>query len=224
MTTRYRNGDATITEDAGVARIIGMADVVEMQAALRRYLADKRGFDLAPSTGRKIPRTLNADVLQLAAFWSRAIAGARKDVFGVTGAQRRWQAQAARIATLTASADPRAVYADNAGFWNTTSRVALRLQVAAEQPPELTFSDALAKSIHALPETLSDAAAWVFHAAGDLAHGIGEAAGDVAEGAGDAAARGLGPLVKPLLVGAGLLGGAYLVAQHVAPRKAGRHG
>lgn len=222
MILRYRNGGAAISEDRGIATITGMNDFVEMQSALRKYLADKRGYDTLGTTTRKIPRTLNADVLQLAAMWSRAVAGARMDVFGMKAAKRQWQEQAARVVELTTGAPPTAVYADNRGFWDTTNRLAIRLQVAAEEPPDLTFTDALVKSVADLPSTLADAVSYVLGAAGSVASGVGEAAGDVAEGAGRAAARGLGPLFKPLLLGAGLLGGGYLVTRAVQTRRSRR--
>ncbi len=221
MRVWVRNG-GTVVEDKGLAQVAGMSDYVDMQSALRRYLADLRGFDMHPRLDRKVPRTLNADVLQLGAVWSKAISKARMDLFGMKGARARWQEQAAQIVTLTAGAEPTAVYADNVAFWDATNRISVRLQVAAEEPPDVTFVDALERSVKNLPDTLTGAARWVVRSAGDVAGGVSSVAGEVAEGAGNVVARGLGPLFKPILIGAGLIGGGYLLTRAVQSRRRGR--
>ncbi|MCA9676976.1 MAG: hypothetical protein KC464_18260, partial [Myxococcales bacterium] len=211
MRVHYRNGDAQLVAGDGIARLSGMADYTEMQVALRKYLGELRGFDIVH--GKRVPRTLNADVQQLAAIWDRAMSRARMDVFGMKGALARWQATAAEIAALTSSSDPTAVYENNARFWDTTNRIAIRLQVAAEEPPDLTLTDALVDNLKALPDRVATAAGWLLDAAGDAASSAADLAGEAAAGAGTAAARGLSPIFRPLLIGAGLFGGGYLLTR-----------
>lgn len=217
----YRNGAAKVSADEGVVRLTGMSDYLEMHVALQKYLADVRGFDVIGT--RKVPRTTNADVLQLAAIWERALARARTDVFGIQTAKNTWRPIAADIASLTADADPLAVYPKNFAFWKGTRAIAIRLQVIAEEPPDLTFTDALVKNITALPDRLASAAGFVMDTASAAASGAADVAGEVVAGAGGVAARGLGPVLRPLMIGAGVLGGGYLLVKALEKRKV-RHG
>ena len=204
LTKRLRRGprDASgggmagaVTAEDGWVRIQGMKDWVEMHTALKLFFQDRRGVESAD--GRKWPKTTNDDVRQLATMWTKAARGARTDVFGVKGAVARWKETAAEVVRLTATADPTERYPKNREFWSVSKRLAIRIQVAAEEPPEITFTDALIQSVRHLPDTLGD----VFGAAGGA---VKDAAEDAADVAGDV----VGKVGKPLLIGAGIVGAA----------------
>jgi hypothetical protein len=204
---RVRNdATATVSADPGVVRITGIRDYVDMHSALRLYLSEQRGFDVF-GKATKIPRTTNGDVLALVPLWDRAAAKARTDILGVTGAIARWRETAAEVAKLTASADPAAVYANNVGFWRATERLAIRLQVANEEPPDVEFVDALVSNIKKLPGRVASVGDWF----ADAASGAAGAAGDALESGTSAVARGLTPLLKPIAIGAGVLGAGVLI-------------
>ncbi len=209
-----RNGATVIESDDGRVRVTGSTDYLDRWIALKAYLADRRGFDVFGTANKfKVPRTTNADVLQLAAMWDDAAARSRTDVFGVTGAKAEWSALSTAIKQATAGTDPSAVYADNVTFWKVSKHLVIRIQVAAEEPPDVGFVDALESNIKKLPGRLVSAAEWVGGEAKDIAGGAADAAGDAASGAGKIFARGLGPILKPLAIGVGLVGGGYLIVQ-----------
>jgi len=207
MGLRVRNdGSTAAPQNPDVVRITGIRDYVDMHTALRLYFAEQRGSDRA--FGMKIPRSTNADVLALVPLWDRAADRARTDVFGVPGAIASWRAEAAEVARLTAGADPIAVYARNVEFWRVSQRLAIRLQVAAEEPPDVEFVDALVDNIKKLPGRVASVGGWL----SDAASGAAKTAGGALEGGTSAIARGLVPLLKPIAIGAGILGAGVLVA------------
>jgi len=217
-----RNG-ATVTEIGdGRVRVTGSSDYLDQWIALKGYFAEKRGVDVTGTTNTlKTPRTTNADVLQLAPIWDHAAARARTDIFGVKGAKADWEAMSATAKQAAAGTDPTAVYADNFKFWKVSKRLAIRIQVAAEEPPDVGFVDALESNIRKLPGRIVDAGGWLVDGAKDIAGGAADVAGDAASGAGNVLARGLGPLFKPIAIGAAVLGGGFLIV-HTMNRRSGR--
>ncbi|MBP6627876.1 MAG: lytic transglycosylase domain-containing protein [Kofleriaceae bacterium] len=217
-----RNG-ATVTEtDDGRMRVTGSADYVDIWIALKGYFGDKRGVDVAGTANtRKTPRTTNADVLQLTKIWDQTAARARTDIFGVKGAKADWEALSAEVKQATAGADATAIYADNFKFWKVSKRLAIVTQVAAEEPPDITFMDALEDNIKKLPGRIVGAGEWLVDGVTDVASGAADVAGDAASGAGKIVARGLGPLMKPIAIGAGVLGAGFLLV-HVMDKRSGR--
>ncbi len=202
---RVRNDAGTAPADPSVVQITGIRDYAEMHTALRLYFVAQRGSDRAYS--RNIPRTTNADVLALVPLWDRAADRARTDVFGVKGAIATWRQTAADVARLTAGTDPTAVYPQNVTFWSVSERLAVRLQVAAEEPPDVEFVDALVSNIKKLPSRIASVGDWL----SDTAGGLGDAAGGALEGGAKAIARGLTPLLKPIAIGAGVVGAGLLI-------------
>ncbi len=211
---RVRN-DGT-TPDPDVVRITGIRDYVDMHTALRLYFAEQRGIDLA--YGMKVPRTSNADVLALVPLWDRAADRSRTDVVGVKGAIASWRQVAAEVARLTSGADATATYPENVAFWRTSQRLAVRLQVAAEEPPDVEFVDALVSNIKKLPGRIASVGGLL----SDAASGAADAAGGALEGGTSAIARGLTPLLKPIAIGAGILGAGVLIV--VAMNRRAGHG
>lgn len=211
---RVRNDGAT--PDPDVVRITGIRDYVDMHTALRLYFMDQRGFDLA--YGMKVPRTTNADILALVPLWDRAADRARTDIVGVEGAIASWRDVAADVGRLTAGVEATAPYSENVVFWRTSQRLAIRLQVAAEEPPDVEFVDALASNIKKLPSRIASMGGLLSDAAG----GAADAAGGALEGGTSAIARGLTPLLKPVAIGAGILGAGVLIV--VAMNRRGNHG
>ncbi len=209
----------SLRNDDGIVRIRGMRDWVDMWIALRQYLGDARGTDQIG--GWKTPRTTNDDVLQLVPIWDHGAATAREDVFGVRGAKARWAEVADQVEALTEGAHPLDLYPENLAFWRVSNQLAVRIQVAAEEPPDVDFVDALADNVRKLPGRIVDAGSWLAGGAGDAVTGAADTAGDAVGGL---LSRGLGPVFKPLMIGAGLLGGGYLLIKASQQRRARRVG
>lgn len=171
---RVRNDGATAAPvDDGLVRITGIRDYADMHTALRLYFIEQRGFDRLG--GLRVPRTTIAEVLALVPLWNRAADRSRTDVFGVKGAIAEWRAVASEVAQLSAGADHAAVYEQNFRFWKVSQRLAIRLQVAAEEPPDVEFVDALVSNIKKLPGRIAQVGAIFTDAAGDAAGAAGGA-------------------------------------------------
>ena len=82
------------TEDGPIAHFDNITTYSDLYLAQLTYLSDKRGSDrMEPPPGMgfgnmAIPRTTNSDVLQLATYWSNAIANG-KEVMGHDGAVKK---------------------------------------------------------------------------------------------------------------------------------------
>ncbi len=162
----------------------------EYQAAQQQRGADT----LAPPAGfggvtKPIPRTTNADVLALAAYWTMQLANTR-EVMGTDSARTRWQAAIADVDALAKRGTPDDVYAKNNEFWRTLGTLSDQLGAAAEAPTTLDL----------LKQTAADLPAVYKHAA--------ESVGGALVDAGEAIEKSaVGALKKPLLsIGGGLLG------------------
>jgi hypothetical protein len=126
----------------------------ELWQAQKTALAKLRGADVrdAPQGvmgGRMtIPRTTNADVLQLATYWTHALAHVeiqRREMgpggpptlhaAGLDGEIRRWRALLADIDNLATARDPAAVYPKNEAFWRASASVSVTVAVIDEAPP-----------------------------------------------------------------------------------------
>lgn len=110
--------------------------------------ADVRDPPLKVIGGRMtIPRTTNADVLQLATYWTHALAEAdlkRRDMApsgdalhagGLDGEIRRWRAVLADVDTSATARDPAAIYPKNEEFWRASASVSVTIAVIDEAPP-----------------------------------------------------------------------------------------
>jgi hypothetical protein len=196
--------DAAPTAVAGgLVRIEGLRDWLEVWLALKAHFVETRGFELDPDGKRRWPKTTHDDIRQLVALWDRAAAKTRVDVFGVPGAIAAWRAVAEQAKRLGAGADPAALYPENLAFWKVTNRLAIRIQVAAEEPPPLEFWDQLGTNVKAAPGRIADTISTVGGA-------VGAATKDVAQGAAGVAGDVVAKVGKPFLLGAGVVGAAAL--------------
>jgi hypothetical protein len=198
---RVRNAD-TIKESA----------YDETWTAQRAEYEKQRGFDLRdplpgkPGRAMKVPRTTNADILKLAGYWSDAWAklaarwatGGIVNPIGLESERARWQAAIKDAEQYAKPGNPEDVYPKNHEFWRATSSLSITLAVFKESPTpyELMF-DSTVQAVKDLPGRIADAAGVVANAVGNIAHEVG--AGFL---------KGMGP---PLLIGGGVLLGAYLL-------------
>lgn len=198
------------TQDGPFAHFPSVKTFDDLYIAQYTFLRDKRGADTMPpppaDTGNSIaiPRTTNADVLQLATYWTHALTSV-KQVMGHEGVAKRWQAVLADVDALAKPGKPEAVYAKNNAFWRELKRVAVQVALSDEAPTTWSMVlDSIGTSITHLPENLADGAKKV-------ANTVAEAAGAVVHEAG----RGfLGALKVPLLLGAAGLAGIYFLTRN----------
>jgi hypothetical protein len=173
----------------------------DLYLAEYKLLRDQRGADtLAPPTGsggitKPIPRTTNADVLQLASYWGTQL-GAAKRIMGTDTITAKWHAAMSDVDQLAKPGKAGDVYAKNNEFWRTLGDVAIHVAVAVEAPSTWGLVvDSVKDSVSHLPETLGHAAGTTVHAAESVGEGL------------------LGLLKKPLYLGAGLVG-LYLLTRN----------
>ena len=201
--------------DGAIARFDNLKTYDDMWNAQRKFLADKRGSDKLPApTGMGgpemiIPRTTNADVLQIATYWTTQLANA-KQVMGYKAAVDQWHAAIADVDQLAKTGKPDDVYPKNNAFWRTSFEVAVQVAIGAESPSawELVVESVKDSAAH-LPETLENAASEAVHVIAEAGHGLGKVVNETAKGL----FSGLG---TPLLIGGGLLG-LYLVTRSREP-------
>jgi hypothetical protein len=194
----------------------GVKTFHDLYLAQLKHLRDTRGVDeLAPEPGmpgakKPIPRTTNADVVQLADYWSKQLASVKK-VFGHESVAKAWKAAIVDIDQIARKGDPNAVYPKNNGFWRQLSATAVQVSVADEAPSEWDmFLDSLKGSVKDLPDNLKagakKVASGVADITGDIAHGVGK----IANTAGKGLFAGFG---TPLLIGGAALG-LFLIARN----------
>jgi len=171
---------------------------------------EARGFDLreAPAgrVGRpmKIPRTVNAEVVKLAAYWNAAwrklenkrgvLLGSLPTEQGLDGLKKRWQAVMSDVNEIAEPGKVDDVYPRNHEFWREAFELAQTLDQFSELPSKFDIAIDVASTI---PDRFADVMGTIAHTVGDLAHK-----------AGDAVATSIG---RPLLIGGGvILGGVVL--------------
>jgi hypothetical protein len=126
----------------------------ELWQAQKAAMAKLRGFDVrepGPTTRgsrMKVPRTTNADVLQLATYWTHALALVeikRREMgphgpgvlhqAGIDGEIRRWRATLADVDNFATTGDPAATYPKNEAFWRVTGSVSITVAIIDDAPP-----------------------------------------------------------------------------------------
>ncbi len=198
--------------DGPIAHFDNIKTYDDLYNAQLKFLRAQRGtdsFEQPPGHSggtRDIPRTTNADVLQLATYWSNELHKV-KHVFGYDGVVARWTPVLADVDKLAKPGKPDAVYARNNELWRELQQVALQVAVSDEAPSKWDMViDSVKDSIWHLPETLTGAASKGAELIESAAHVVGK----VANEAGKGLFAGLG---APVLIGAGLIG-LFLVARH----------
>jgi hypothetical protein len=184
----------------------------DLYLAEYKHLREKRGADnLAAPAGvagaqKPIPRATNADVIELATYWSKQLANA-KHVMGHDSMEARWKTIAADVEKLAKSAKPEDVYAKNNEFWRALGDLAIYVAAADEAPTAWDLvKGSLNDSLHHLPENLAHVAEKGVELVADAAHAVGK----VANEAGKGLFAGFG---TPLLIGGGLLG-LFLISRN----------
>jgi hypothetical protein len=203
--SRPRNAAPATTTDSFVVDFAGAASWDDAARVVRDELAKRRGEDLVEGDLiRRVPRTTNEDVVQLAEYWDRLLsrAGTHHRDISSRRVLERWRTAIADVAQLTKGAEPRAVYPRNLDFWRALMTISIQIAATKEAPTRLTLvTEAARHGVRALPETLSDAATW-------LGHKVAEAPAKLAAGLRDA-------IVKPLLIAAGGVIGVVLLLRAV---------
>ncbi|HEY0251903.1 MAG TPA: hypothetical protein VGC41_10270 [Kofleriaceae bacterium] len=176
----------------------------EIYLAQYKFLREHRGEDSLPAPAgmvgfpKPIPRTTNADVLQLASYWSQQLERA-PHVFGTDSVVAAWQRTMTDIqAAKNAPAD--AVYAKNNEFWRTLGNTEVHVAAAKEAPTSWDLAKAsIAFGVTNLPSTLATSAGKAEDALSSVVHGAAEVASDV----GHAIVK---SFKTPLFIGAGVVG------------------
>ena len=202
------------TTDGPIAHFDNIKTYDELFNAQLTFLREKRGADtLEQPAGfsggsRPTPRTTNADVLQLATYWSNELAKV-KHVMGHDGVVARWTPVLADVDKIAKPGKPDAAYAKNNEFWRELQEVAVQIAVSDEAPSRWDMVvGSIAESVKHLPATLTTVAS----KGAELLEGAAHAVGKVANEAGKGLFAGLG---APVLIGAGLIG-LFLVSRNRA--------
>ena len=150
-------------------------DHVDQRTALLRYLRRKRG-EFKTKAGYMVPRTTNADISQLLAYWDGEYKNSRaaKDWYK-DGDKRQWLRDREAIAADLEGREPDAEYARNEFFWNRAIlKLAILLQVSKTRPsPTQMFVEALRETV---AERVQDADQAI-DTAGKVAENVAEAGG-----------------------------------------------
>jgi hypothetical protein len=172
--------------------------------------ARSRGFDTRdPLPGRvgrpmKIPRTLNAEIVQLAEHWNAAWKklDARRGILGnipgeeigLDTLETRWKAVMKDVHDIAQPGKVEDVYPKNHEFWRETFALAMTLDLYNEIPTRLEIATDVAKT---LPDRFANVVGQIAHAVGDVAY---KASAGLTSGLG-----------KPLLLGGGMVLGGILL-------------
>jgi hypothetical protein len=174
-----------------------------------------RGFDtrdaLPGRVGRpmKIPRTLNAEVIKLAAYWNdawhklesrRGILGNLPTEHGLDTLKKRWQEVMKDVHDIAEPGKVEDVYPKNHEFWRESFELAQTLDLFNELPSKLDIAWDVSKT---LPDRFADVVGKVAHAIGDIAHRAGEGV-----------TSGLG---KPILIAGSVVVGGLLLWRWLRP-------
>jgi hypothetical protein len=207
----HRNAEPT--EEGSIVHFAGIESFDKLWTAQKKYLEKKRGADnLDPPAGfpgvaYPIPRTTNADVLQLAAYWTNTLADAR-ELMGYDGVKQRWQVALADVDNFAKTGKPDEVYPHNNEFWRTSWQVAVQAAVSKEAPTKWDlFVDMVKDTFTHLPSEIASGAKTVASGTMDVLEGGANAVGKVANAAGRGLFSGVG---APLMIGAGLVGIYFL--------------
>lgn len=180
------------------------AALVKLRGAdVREPTADMTGIPMA------IPRSTNADVLQLATYWTNALTklevkrfmGGVVNDMGLDGEKRRWQEALADVDKYAKGGTTSDIYPKNHEFWRASGKLSITIAAIDEEPDPLELMvDSVKQAAKDLPGRIANAAGAVAHVVGDIAHEVGAGL-----------FKGLG---TPLLVGGGVLLGLFLLLRN----------
>jgi hypothetical protein len=187
--------------------------------AQRRKYLDLRGVDerypKPTFAWLAVPRTTNADALALATYWTTRLAMTNASHPGkLDDIAQRWNANLAKIASVTKGASASGVYANNDELWSAMRDVAVAIDpiITAAAAASLVgrAGDIITGVFDDLPGTLKRGAEAAAHGAGAL---LGDAASGIGDVAGKAVKGFLGELATPLLVVGGGVAALYLLTR-----------
>lgn len=219
----YRNGTEPST------RTLTASTFSAMWEALRIGLAKLRGADLRDDElggTVEVPRTTNADVLELEDYWSRPLV--RLQVGVMTGAlptpdafedvQVAWQAVAGGISDDAARDRSTGLYGANLEFWRATRALARALDMLEEVPtPYEVIDEAASRGRSALASETERST----RQGTDLSSRLGELAENafsaMAHVVNDASHRLVAAVGKPLLLTGAAVAALLLVLKATAP-------
>jgi hypothetical protein len=185
---------------------------------LHKDFVEARGFDtrdaLPGRVGRpmKIPRTLNAEIIKLAAHWNdawqklekrRGILGNLPTEHGLDTLKKRWTEVMKDVREIAEAGKVDDIYPKNHEFWRESFHLAQTLDLFNELPSKLEIAWDVTKT---LPDRFADVVGKVAHALGDIAHKAGEGV-----------TSGLG---KPILIAGSVALGGILLWRWIRPRPA----
>jgi hypothetical protein len=164
-----------------------------------KLLRDQRGADtLKPPSGFAgvdKPITTNADVLQLAAYWTAQFVTAPQ-VMGTAGVATLWQTAMHDVEALAKTGKPSDVYPKNNEFWRSLGELAVHVAAAHEAPTSLDIAKDTAAH---LPDTYGRVAGKAADAIADVGHAIKESF--------------IAAIKKPLYIAGGIVG-LYLLTRN----------
>lgn len=212
-----RTRNALAAQDRPPVWFASAGSLDKLYLAQRSYLANLHGSDrLAPEpdmTGGVtiVPRSTNAEVIQLAAFWTKSLDSEKaKSANGYDTVRGRWMAVLRDVDAHARGADPAAVYPKNHAFWRAISSVAVH--VAASNEHGLTDAQLWMGAVGEGMQTVFDRTKALATA---IAASVRDGAADAANAAGKViheGARGLfGGLATPLLIGGGVIAAILLL-------------
>lgn len=189
------------------------ASLDKLYLAQRDYLGKLRGADrLAPEPGMTggvmpVPRSTNAEVIQLADFWSKALRNEKaKNANGYATVLARWTAVIEDIDKVARGAEPNAVYPHNHALWRAISSVSIHVAAAIQygvSDAELWMA-AIGERLDRVPEAAKKVARAIAEGASGAAHAVGRVANEAARGLFSGAAT-------PLLIGGGVVAAFLLL-------------
>lgn len=184
------------------------------------YFRTKRGFDQpGGAKGDVIPRTTNADALQLATLWTNALAdneglGDRPGMKEWDTPVDAWKQAAAHVAVDAVGHDRRATYPHNEELWRAMDDLSSILTVGKLAPTKAElFVAAAEKAIVDLPQNVYKGVKAIAGGAEDAIEGAAHSAGKAGGALVGGLLGGLSPFKWPLVIGGGVLG-VYLVTRN----------
>jgi hypothetical protein len=157
----------------------------------------------------KIPRTLNAEIIKLAAHWNDAWQKLEKrrsnlpTEHGLNTLKKRWTEVMKDVREIAEAGKVDDIYLKNHEFWRESFHLAQTLDLFNELPSKLEIAWDVTKT---LPDRFADVVGKVAHALGDIAHKAGEGV-----------TSGLG---KPILIAGSVALGGILLWRWIRPRPA----
>ncbi len=196
--------------DRGVLQV-QKGNYVDQRLAMKEAYAKLRGFDVG-TKGKGIPRTTNADVVQIAQYWTTSVVR-----FGISrraddkAPLRNWREAMSRVSTNVVGKEPGDTYVDNERFWERdVGRIAIWLNSLGVIPTKASLAwSAFKEAVVESPRVVADAVVTAGKKAADVAEKTGEIATDIVTAPFEGAARSLG--IGKLLIGAGVIVAGVLI-------------